>query len=183
MGLPQNEAVLVAVGRLCWQKGWPLLLDVLCFLSKSVPNLKLVFVGDGEDRLQVEAKASSLGIREKILITGMLPQDQVRTYINAADVCVVASHHEGWSVAMLEVVACGKPIVSTSVSGATSIIRQGENGWVVPTRDPVSFAEAIINALQLQSVAEASTSIADRFSIANLARDLSALWKPLAMIS
>jgi glycosyltransferase involved in cell wall biosynthesis len=183
VGLPQNATVLLCVGRLCWIKGWELLLDVVSLLSRSVPNITMVFVGDGEDRGQIEAKASLLGIRHSILITGFLPHDQVRAYINAADVCLVASHLEGWSVAMLEVVACGRPMVSTSVSGAASLIRQGRNGWVLPTRDPVCYAEAIVNALHLPSVADVSLPIADKFAVTNLARDLGALWRPLAPVS
>ncbi len=183
LGLSQNATVLLSVGRLCWIKGWALLLDAVRHLGRSVPNLKMVFVGDGEDRGQIEAKASLLGIRDTILITGFLPQDQVCTYINAADVCLVASHREGWSVAMLEVMACGRPIVSTSVSGATSMIRQGENGWVLPTRDPACYAEAIVKALHLPSVADVSLPIADQFSVTNLARDLGAVWRPLAPVS
>jgi glycosyltransferase involved in cell wall biosynthesis len=183
VGLPQNATVLLSVGRLCWIKGWVLLLDVVRLLSRSVPNLKMVFVGDGEDRGQIEAKALLLGIRDSILITGFLPHDQMHTFINAADVCLVASHQEGWSVAMLEVVACGRPMVSTSVSGATSLIRQGRNGWVLPTRDPACYAEAIVKALHLPSVADVSLPIADQFAVTNLARDLGALWRPLAPVS
>ncbi len=183
VGLPQNATVLLSVGRLCWIKGWALLLDVVRLLSGSVPNLKMVFVGDGEDRGQIEAKASLLGVRDSILITGFLPQDQVRAYINAANVCLVASHREGWSVAMLEVMACGRPIVATSVSGATSLIHDGRNGYVLPTRDPACYAEAVVKALHLPFVADVSLPIADQFAVTNLARDLGALWRPLAPVS
>jgi glycosyltransferase involved in cell wall biosynthesis len=183
VGLPQNATVLLSLGRLSWKNGWALPLDAVRLLSRSIPNLKMVFVGDGEDRGQIEAKASLLGIRDNILITGFLPYDQVRAYINAADVCLVASHWEGWSAAMIEEVACGRPIVSTSVSGATSLIRQGSNGYILPTRDPACYAEAIVKALHLPSVADVSLPIAEQYAVTNLARDLGALWRPLAPVS
>lgn len=179
-GLSQDATILVTVGRLNWIKGWPLLLEAVRLLTPSIANLMMIFVGDGEDRRAIEARASVLGIRERLLITGFIPQSQVRSYINAADACLVGSHEEGWSNAMLEVLACGKSMVSTSVSGAAMLVKNGKNGWILRTRDPAAYAQAIVDTLRLPSAADVSLAIADRFALTNLARDLGALWKPLA---
>jgi len=91
----------------------------------------------------------------------------------------VGSEKEGWSIAMLEALACGKPIVSTAVSGATEMIAEGQNGFIVCNRDPVAFAGAMLRGLTLPSACPVSREIAQRYSSASLARDLRALWAPL----
>ena len=144
------------------------------------PDLELVFVGDGEDRPQVVALADALGVSDAVHITGYVDAGRVVDYLNAAHVCAVGSHMEGWSMAMLEMLACGKAIVSTDVSGARDMIRQGENGCVVDGRDPGEFADALLQALTLTDAGRVSLEMARKFSVQTLARDLGALWPPLA---
>jgi glycosyltransferase involved in cell wall biosynthesis len=179
VGLPAAGIVLAAVGRLCWVKGWDLLLDVVRLLSGSLPDVRLVFVGDGEDRAKLLERADRLGIGNRVIVTGFLPQERVRTFVNAADLCVVGSHHEGWSVAMLEMLACGKPMVATDVSGARDQIVEGGNGYIVASRDPAVYAAAVQKALNLANASQVSLQIAMRFSVERLAAELRPLWTPL----
>jgi glycosyltransferase involved in cell wall biosynthesis len=80
---------------------------------------------------------------------------------------------------MLEMLACGKPIVSTDVSGTRAMIRHGVNGFIVG-RDPVRFAAAAADALNLSDARAASLAVARQFSVETLASDLSAIWPPVA---
>ena len=145
-------------------------------------DLKLIFVGDGEDRAKIVNKAQKQGIQSSVQITGFVPQNKVCIYLNAADLCVTASHREGWSLAMLEILACGKPIVSTDVSGAKDMIRQGKNGFIVQERNPKLFADAILKTLELKKTSQISKEIADRFSIKSIAPDLGNIWEPLSVV-
>jgi glycosyltransferase involved in cell wall biosynthesis len=120
-----------------------------------------------------------MGLERHIRITGFVPQSEVVKYINAADVCVVGSHREGWSVAMCEILACGKPVVSTDVSGARDMICEGKNGFVVADRDPENFARAVVQALSLPCAREVSLAAASSYAVSGLASDLSKLWEPL----
>ena len=97
-----------------------------------------------------------------------------------SDLCAVTSHSEGWSLAMLEMLACGKAIVSTDVSGANDMIRSGHNGFVVKERNPSLFADAISKALELKNVREVSLEIAARYSTKTIVSDLGLLWQPLS---
>ncbi len=178
-GLPRNSLVLAAVGRLCWIKGWDLLLGAVAALKSDYPGILLVFVGDGEDRAKLLAEAQSLGVVENIRITGFVPQEAVREHLNAADVCVVGSYSEGWSVAMLEALACGKAMVSTSVSGSRDMIAEGRNGFVVDGRDPLAYAAAVRRALELPEAARESREIAGRYAVQGLADDLRSRWSAL----
>lgn len=179
LGLATEQKLLAVCGRLCWVKGWDLVLEAVTQLRWSGENVMVVFVGDGEDREKLIARAHELGIFECILITGMLPSDRVAKFLNAADLCVVASHREGWSTAMAEMLACGKAIVSTPVSGASDMVRNGENGYIVATREPSDFAAAIKLGLDLPKAEEVSLRLASRFALESLHSDLAQAWPPL----
>jgi glycosyltransferase involved in cell wall biosynthesis len=177
--LKNDKLIIVSCGRLSWIKGWDLILDTAYILKKRKIDFQLFFVGNGEDHKKVIKKAQNLGIVECIKITGFIPHAKVGIYLNASDVCVVASHREGWSLAMLEMLACGKRIVSTNVSGAEEMIRQGKNGFIIKERNPRIFADAIINALELKDAKKISMEIATRYSTKNLATDIGRIWNPL----
>ncbi len=181
LGLPLDQTILVMTGRLCWIKGWALLLDVLRVLKTSVPGIRLIFVGDGEDHPKLQKRARKLGLSDNILITGFVLQSTVAKYINCADVCLVGSYQEGWSVAMCEIIACGQVVVSTHVSGARDMVHHGENGLIVTNRDPNVYADAVLEAMELKNAKEHSLRIAERYAVSNLAKELGAIWKPLSV--
>jgi glycosyltransferase involved in cell wall biosynthesis len=81
---------------------------------------------------------------------------------------------------MLEILACAKPLVSTNVSGAGTMVRDGQNGFIIRQRDPSAFAEAVLKAARLPRASDISLGIADHYSMKNLAVDLGRLWEPLA---
>lgn len=171
--------VFVATGRLCWIKGWDLLLESLVYIKKQHPDSLMIFVGDGEDHQKLEEMAKELGVYENIRVTGFVPQSDVVRYMNAADVCVVASHREGWSLAMCEMIACGKSAVSTDVSGARDMIMEGLNGYVVSNRNPAEYSKQVCRALELSHAAKHSLQLADRYSLKKLYTDLTAIWSAL----
>lgn len=176
LGIQTHSKVFVATGRLCWIKGWNLLLEAFAYLKSWVTHTQLIFVGDGEDHHKLEMRAEELKVRRDIRITGFVPQAEVVRYMNAADVCLVGSHREGWSLAMCEMIACGKAVVSTDVSGAREMVRQGENGFVVESRDPRTYAEAVRKAMSLESATDTSLRLSSRYSVRTLAVDLDAIW-------
>jgi glycosyltransferase involved in cell wall biosynthesis len=180
LGLAADGPLVVAVGRLNRVKGWDLVADAFARLAQRTPRARLLFVGDGEDRPAVEARLAALGLAARAGVTGFLPPAAVALHLAAADVVHVGSHREGWSVAMLEALACGKPIVTTDVSGARALVREGENGFVLGSREPEAHAAALARALDLPRAAEVATSIARRYDLASLARDVAVAWPVLA---
>ncbi|HUT57613.1 MAG TPA: glycosyltransferase family 4 protein [Phycisphaerae bacterium] len=180
LAISNQSFVLVSCGRLNWQKGWDLVLDALANVLQYRPNAELIFVGDGEDRSAVQERARRLGLARSVRITGVLPPATVVDYLNAADLVVFGSRVEGWSIAMLEALACGKAIVSTNVSGAHDLIEPGTNGFIVEGRDPRDFCRAILRVPELADAPAASLKIASRFTVKNLAQDIGAVWPPLA---
>jgi glycosyltransferase involved in cell wall biosynthesis len=179
LGLARDALMLVTVGRLCWIKGWDLLLRVVEVLKVQNPGIVLLFVGDGEDRKAITAEVKARGLTENIRITGFVSPETVRTFLSAGDVYVVGSYSEGWSVAMLEALACGKPIVSMRVSGSNDMIIDGLNGFVVDERNPDVYAAALRCALALPDAGQVSRNIAARYSVSGLRSELRKQWPAL----
>jgi glycosyltransferase involved in cell wall biosynthesis len=177
-GLPHDKVLIVTSGRLNWVKGWPLLLEAL---AGSDPRWHLVFVGDGEDRAALLGRSEALGVADRVTVTGFKPPREVAWHIQAADVFAMASHHEGFSTSMLEALACCKPIVSTAVSSATTIVETGRTGFIVGTRDAGAFRDALRRAIDLDAV-DVRSRCADRvsaYAVANVHDDLCRVWPGL----
>jgi len=180
LSLDKDVLIIVTCGRISWVKGWDLILNTLSHLIRKRQNVKLVFVGDGEDTPKLQIEIQKRGLVDCVLITGFCNREQVAAYLNAANVFVMGSHFEGWPTAMVEALACGKPIVSTDISAASTLVIEGQNGYVVKNRDPIAFAEAIERASELTSANHVSLRLAERYALKYLARDLSQLWPVLA---
>ncbi len=180
LGIDKTLTVFISVARINKVKGWILILDSFKIFNKKFPLSYLIYVGDGEDREELEHKIQEYNLGDKILVCGFQAPDKVAEYLNAADIFVVGSYKEGWSVSMLEALACGKPIVSTNVSGAKDMILEGVNGFVIKERSPEIFSLALERSLMLENVEPRSRSIADKYALKNLSKDLSRIWDPLA---
>jgi glycosyltransferase involved in cell wall biosynthesis len=134
-GLGQDDVAVVTVARLAPEKG----IDVLLRAAGERPVL---VVGDGPERERLEALARDLGIRATF--TGDRPLEGVLEVYVAADVFALLSSHEPWGVVVNEAAACGLPLVlSERVGAARDLLRDGENGFLVPAGDVDAAADAL----------------------------------------
>jgi glycosyltransferase involved in cell wall biosynthesis len=179
VGLPGDAVVLATCGRIHWAKGWKFLIDVLRSYLKSCPNAYLCFIGDGEERINLEKYAAEKGVADRVRVTGFQSPREVAVYLNAADMYVTGSYVEGWATVMLEALACGLPIISTKVSSASEIVTDGRNGYVMVDRDVELFVEAIGKAFALGNVTEFSLETSEKYAVKNLARDMGKLFSSL----
>jgi glycosyltransferase involved in cell wall biosynthesis len=178
LGLPEHGQIVLFCGRLNWVKGWDLVLSAFALWSTDRPNGKLCFVGDGEDRAKLESQIRSRKLREKVLLVGWQAERDVAEFVRAADLVVLGSHDEGWPHALVEAVACEKPIVTTNVSGSRRLVRHGENGFVVASRCPKEFAYAMSAALELDLSRSDWTHLVEPYSIPTLVGNLGRIWGP-----
>ncbi|MFI0940819.1 glycosyltransferase [Streptomyces sp. NPDC021020] len=133
--------LVVCVGRLCPQKGQDVLLRAWPAVAAAMPEARLVLVGDGPDRPRLLA-----GAGPGVLLAGAA-RDTVPWY-QAADVVVLPSRWEGMALAPLEAMACGRPVVTTDVSGAREALHPRDVGdCVVPVGDPAALAAALLRLL------------------------------------
>ena len=181
LGLPLKAPIYIFVGRLTAVKSVPLILEALKIVKKSRPEALLLIVGDGEERSNLERLASHLGLADSVRFLRMRPPEQVAELIACADAGLFASYTEGFSVAMIEQLACGRPIVSTDVSGAHELIVDGTNGFILPNRDVESYARRMLDALDLPSAERFGRElVVENYSMESLWAGLQRAWPPFA---
>lgn len=142
-----SEKRILFVGRLYPVKGVQYLLQAMKIIHEEMPDVKLILVGDGEEREHLESLTDSLEIKECVEFAGRAPHEEVQDYMNQAEVFVLPSLSEGFPVTILEAMACGLPIVATRVRGVPDIVEEGINGYLVDTKNPEQIARALLKIL------------------------------------
>lgn len=132
------------VGRLVKEKGIFDLLEAYVQLNHDVrTNIGLVFVGDGSDARELQNKASRVEPGE-IRFPGFVHREELPKIYARAEALIFPTHTDPWGLVVNEAMACGLPIIATSVAGCTSdLVQDSWNGFVVPPSDPRSLAEAM----------------------------------------
>jgi D-inositol-3-phosphate glycosyltransferase len=92
---------------------------------------------------RLRLRAAELGVADRVRLPGAEPQERLPLYYHATDLLVVASRYESFGLVAVEALACGTPVVAAHVGGLPSIIRDGENGLLIPWRQPEAFAQGI----------------------------------------
>jgi colanic acid/amylovoran biosynthesis glycosyltransferase len=138
---------LVCVGRLCEQKGQLILLEATRQLRDRGVRFELVLAGDGEMRPEVERLIARYGLQGQVRITGWISSQQVRQELQAARAMVLPSFAEGLPVVIMEAMALGRPVVSTTVAGIPELVRHGVDGWLVAPGDVDSLTDALMQVL------------------------------------
>ena len=131
-------------------------IDVLVHAFKRVheadPKVKLIVVGPGPLRGDLEQFAASLGIRERIEFLGQKSRAEVVSLLRGCQVFVLPSRFETFGIVILEAMTFKKPVVATTAGGIPEIVENGKNGILVPPDDPQALAEALIKLLKDQSL-------------------------------
>ncbi|MCK0178776.1 glycosyltransferase family 4 protein [Flavobacteriaceae bacterium S0862] len=175
LGYSEHEKIIVTTGRLSYIKGWKDMIDSFRIAKTQESTLKLIFVGDGEDKNKIINYAAEEISKKEIILFGRRSQEEICTILNAADLFIMFSFVEGWPTSMVEALACGKNIVSSKIGGSMEMISNKENGIIVHERDCNKFAEAIIEVLNYDNPNPKSLEIAKKYSAYNLDYDLKKL--------
>lgn len=133
--------VVGAVGRLEEEKGHAYLLEALRLLAEELPELVLVLAGEGRRREALRRQAADLGLEGRVRFLGW--RRDVPLVLRALDLYVQPSLWEGLSLALLQAMGAGLPVVATQVGGFEQVITSGVNGVLVPPRDAAGLAAAI----------------------------------------
>ena len=130
---------LGVAGRLTAQKA---LGDTLEALAR-VPDVTLLVLGDGPERAELERRAGELGLADRVRFLGAGTRDDVIALFRAVDAALLTSAWENLPHTLLEALATGTPVIATAVGGIPEVVRDGENGLLVPPRDIAAIASAI----------------------------------------
>jgi glycosyltransferase involved in cell wall biosynthesis len=155
--------VVLGVGRFTRQKNFPLLIEAFAEARKLRP-LRLIILGDGELRAELEAKVRALGIEEDVDLPGFDPNPF--RFMRRAAVYVLSSDWEGLPTALIEALACGTPVVSTDCeSGPQEILRGGKLSRIVPMGDAPALSRAILATLDAPGDRQARIARANDFTL------------------
>lgn len=182
LGLPQDAFVIGSVGRLGEQKAPLDLLAAFAPVAAAEPRARLVYVGDGPLRGELEAAVARAGLDGRVHLAGL--RRDVPDLLRAFDVFALASHWEGLPRVFPQAMAAGLPIVATQVDGAPDVITPGENGWLVPVGDMATMAERL-GALAADPATARRMGAAGRarvaeFDACRMVQDLAGLYAELA---
>jgi glycosyltransferase involved in cell wall biosynthesis len=141
---PNPRVKILFIGRLIPRKGFQYVVEALPLLQKlaKVP-FEVEVVGRGAMRQQLDERAEKLGVSHLIRYVGIVPYERLHESYQGADIFVLTSASEGMPCVVLEAMGCGLPIVTTDVPGNREIVREGENGFLVPLGNTKVLARAL----------------------------------------
>lgn len=147
---PANRT-LTCVGRLSSEKGQVLLVEAFAEAIRAggpaIDGARLVLVGDGDMRGLVEERARTLGVADRLEITGWVPEVQVKRRLIDSRAFVLTSFIEGLPVVVMEAMALARPVLTTFIGAIPELVVSGESGWLVPAGDTAAIARAIREVL------------------------------------
>jgi glycosyltransferase involved in cell wall biosynthesis len=138
-------------------KGLDYLLEALKLVKKEITRVKLRIGGAGKLLEYYKGRAVSLGLVEHVDFLGHVPRDKTPEYYRECNLFAlpsISAAQEGFGMVLLEAMACGKPIVGTSVAGVAEDVRKHNAGIIIEPKDPAALAEAVIGILQDKEEAE-----------------------------
>jgi len=193
LGLPQEERIVLFIGRIDPIKGIDTLIDSMSLLDEAAStNTTLVLVGGDLDvdgrpvgpLAEVALGAQRAGIADHCRFVGSQPQDQLPLFYSAADIVVVPSRYESFGLVAVEAMACGRPVIASNVGGLTFTVLDEQTGLLVPHGDSAALAAAMSRLLEDSSLRELmgveGHQEAQRFSWESVAQSVLHLYQRLS---
>jgi glycosyltransferase involved in cell wall biosynthesis len=144
--------VLGHVGRLAPEKNLPYLARAVTIYLRQAPAAHFVVVGDGPSRTEIQEIFSAQNFEARLHLVGEASGDALRDAYQGMDMFVFASHTETQGMVLTEAMAAGKPVIALDASGSREVVRDGENGRLLPAdTPPEKFAAAISESCQLST--------------------------------
>ncbi|MFC7394676.1 glycosyltransferase [Scopulibacillus cellulosilyticus] len=144
--LKEDDFIIAMVARFHPIKGHFLVFEALKELND--PDIKLLLVGDGPIKKDLERKVNEMGLKSQVRFLGF--RDDAEAVMSLTDISLLASYSESFPLVLLESAKVKRPVISTDVGGVKSLILDDSMGWIVPKGDPLSLKEAIIKAKQIK---------------------------------
>lgn len=145
-----DKKVLMTLGRLLpgRPKGIDEVMELLPELSKEVPQVAYLVVGDGPDRGRLAAKAVQLGIGDRVAFSGRVPESEKAAHYRLADAFVMPGYGEGFGIVYLEALACGIPVLASTLDASREALLNGELGLLVDPRNCIELLQGLRDVLQ-----------------------------------
>jgi glycosyltransferase involved in cell wall biosynthesis len=182
LGLADGQPVALYAGKLQRRKHPLALYDAWRFLKGDRPAL--VYVGDGEERPELEARIESDNAQAQVRVLGFRNQSELPAYYELADIFVLAAEREPWGLAVNEAMACGTAVIASDQCGVTADLVADDCGAVVPAGDAQALATALASLLadksRLQAMGEAARA---RVATWDFEADVAGLMQAISVVS
>lgn len=184
-GLEENHFVIGKIGRLFKLKGHMDLVAAFAKILPQVPHARLLFVGDGSLRGEIEKQIHALGLDGKVIFTGLVPPGEVARYVGIMDCLAHLSYREALSRALPQALAAGKPVVAYDFDGADEVCLENETGFIVRTGDTDAAAQRLLqlandSALRKKLGQRGQQFVKENFSIEKMVDDQYTVYLKLA---
>jgi L-malate glycosyltransferase len=143
-----NLKSILYTGRFEIFKGLYDLIESSRIVCKKYPDTKFVLIGSGTIFDNLKKQVNKFKLEDNFIFTGFLSKSQIIEYYQNATVFVLPSYREGFPTSLMEAMSCGVPSIATNVEGNFELIQNGENGLLVPLKNPEKLAESIVYLLE-----------------------------------
>ena len=181
LGLSQNSKLLLTVGRLNSQKGYQDLVPIVASVIREFPEVKFIWVGEGEEKEDLIQQVRKCGVEEHVLFLGY--RSDVPRLLQAADLFVFPTYYEGLPFAPIEAMAHSLPIVASDASSLPEILEDKVHALLFPVGNRDRLQQSLLWALRnpdaMQEMARQAQIRAEDFSQAKMIKDYLDLWQKL----
>lgn len=182
LGIPLTAPVIGNVAALAWHKGQKDLLAAMPALIGAIPDVRLVIVGEGDQRESLMRLAAELNIQQRVVFTGI--RRDVPRLLTAFDLFCMPSYLEGLCNSVLEAFAMKLPVVATRAGGLPEIVKHEETGLLTPPHDPPALAAALARTLTDRALATRMgeigyTMVHEKFGVDRMVERTAALYASL----
>ena len=172
-GFSDDDIVVGKIARLFDHKGHHDVISALNKLAHKSSKVKILFVGDGTLRTELESRVTRLGLAERCVFVGLLRPDEIPGALSAVDILVHASLREGLARAISQAIAAAKPIVAYDLDGTPEVVIDGKTGFLIPAGDIEKLGERILqlsmnSALRSSMGSEGRRLFASQFDHVNM---------------
>jgi glycosyltransferase involved in cell wall biosynthesis len=185
LGLEENHFVIGKIGRIFKLKGHADLVKVFAKILPQVPHARLLFVGDGALRGEIENQIHALGLAGKVIFTGLVKPNEVARYVGLMDCLAHLSYREALSRALPQALAAGKPVIAYDFDGADEICLDNKTGFLIRTGDLETAAQKLLQlardaALRKKFGERGQQFVKENFSVEKMVADQYTVYQKLA---
>ena len=180
-GLKPGDFVVGKIARLFELKGHDRIFDALPEIVENIPNFKLLLVGGGPFRERFESQLNEMGLRDRVVFTGLVPPAEVPGLVGIMDALVHLSQREGLPRALPQAMAAGKPVISLNLDGAPEVCITGKTGFLLADNIREQLIQSLVeleNNIELrQRLGEQGRALVKkRFGVSTMVDELEKLY-------
>lgn len=148
IGLAKDTPMLMTLGRLAFWKRWDRIIDAMPSILAEVPEARLVIVGGGELREDLEAQVARLGLSDYVIFTGPEHHDAIKEYLNACDIFLIAQDRTNLCSTLIEALTAGCCVVTRDIGSTTEIVTHNQNAIVLKPGEADDISKAVLDLLK-----------------------------------